>query len=119
MTTHVKPVGKPAEPPVPSPSGNGRDRANENRTTHNQSVNTDSTSSADGAAEPRVEPQLPHDIDESAHSQARGSERQVDVGEQAYKDTVGPAQDTDRGVVTDALYNQSVAPDRGRTKPRK
>ena len=73
---------------------------------------------AEGGARARVEPQLPHEIDESAHSQARASAQQVDVGKQAFDDTIGPAQDTDRGPVLDAVYNATLAPDRGATGPR-
>jgi hypothetical protein len=90
----------------------------ETRSTHNQSTTTDALPTADGGAAPRVEPQLPHEIDESAHSQERASARQVDVGKQALEDTIGPAQDTDRGPVLDAVYNATLAPDRGATEPR-
>jgi hypothetical protein len=95
-----------------------RSGAAENRVVHDQSVNTQATPSANGGIHPRAEPQLPHDIDESAHSQARASASQVDVGNQAYADTIGPSQDTDKGPVTDALYNGAVAPDRGEASPR-
>lgn len=107
-----------APSPSTEPSAPNSRRANENRTTHDQSVNTDATPSADGGAQPRPEPQLPHDIDESAHSQESASPSQADVGNQAYADTVGPSQDTDKGPVTDALYNGSVAPDRADAPPR-
>jgi len=102
-----------------SPSADGSQRASENRTTHNQSTDTDSERQPGGAAQPRVEPQLPHDIDESAHSQARASARQAEVGEQAYEDTLSPSQDTDRGPVLDKLYKGAVAPDRGKGPPRR
>jgi hypothetical protein len=105
-------------PPAADASRPGSHRSSENRTTHDQSINTDAGPSAGGRVDPRVEPQLPHDIDESAHSQARASPRQVDVGNQAYADTVGPSQDTDKGPVTDATYNRAVAPDRGEKPPR-
>jgi hypothetical protein len=104
--------------PSNTPSKPDSRRADENRTTHNQSVNTDATPSADGSAQPRPEPQLPHDIDESAHSQQSASASHAGVGNQAYADAVGPSQDTDKGPVTDALYNGKVAPDRGETPPR-
>lgn len=109
----------PKPDPTESPSADGRDRANENRTTHNESINTDAQPSEGGSAEARVEPQLPHDIDESPHSQARSSAAQVGVGEQAYADTLAPSRDTDRGPVADALYNEQLAPDRGVKSPRK
>ena len=105
--------------PKPSPSGDGRDRANENRTTQNQSTTPDADTGVAGAAEPRVEPQLPHDIDESVHSQARSSVSQEGVGQKAYEDAVSPSQDTDRGPVADELYNERIAPDRGETAPRR
>ena len=107
-----------ARSPSTEPSRPGFPRAAENRTTHNQSINTDATPSAGGAAQPRPEPQLSHDIDEAVHSQERGSASQVGVGKQAYADATGPSQDTDKGPVIDDLYNGSVAPDRGDTPPR-
>jgi hypothetical protein len=91
----------------------------ETRTTHDQSLNADATPAAAGPARPRVEPQLPHEIDESAHSQADASVGQEDIGKQAYEDAVGPTQDTDKAPVTDAVYNGALAPDRGDTPPRR
>jgi hypothetical protein len=82
----------------------------ETRSKHDQS--------SDAAAHPHSEPQLPHEADQSHHSQARGSERQVEVGKKAYKDTIGPAEDTDRGPVLDEVYNRSIAPERGDKPPR-
>jgi hypothetical protein len=93
-------------------------RTAETRVTHNQSVNTDAAPSGAGGVQPRPEPQLPHDIDESAHSQASATASHAGVGNQAYADAIGPSQDTDKGPVTDALYNGSVAPDRGDAPPR-
>ena len=104
--------------PKDSPSSDGSQRHDENRTTHNQSINTDAGPAATGGAAPRAEPQLPHDIDESSHSQANLSVSQVDVGKQAFADETGPTQDTDKAAVTDAVYNGSVAPDRGDGPPR-
>jgi hypothetical protein len=104
--------------PKDSPSSDGSQRHDENRTTHNQSINTDAGPAATGGAAPRAEPQLPHDIDESVHSQARGSARQEEVGKQAYDDTLSPSEDTDRGPVLDELYKGKVAPDRGQGPPR-
>ncbi len=65
------------------------------------------------------EPALPHEQDESSHSQARGSEQQKDVGRQAYKDATSPSTDTDKGPVMDQVYNEKVAPDRGPSAPRR
>ncbi|MFL6697072.1 MAG: hypothetical protein ACJ8GJ_07875 [Vitreoscilla sp.] len=102
-----------------SPSANGAARPNENRTVHNESINTEATPGGSGGARPRPEPQLPHDIDESVHSQASASTRHDDVGKQAYEDTLSPSQDTDKGPVLDAVYNDKVAPDRGADTPRR
>lgn len=101
-----------------SPSADGTARPNENRTVHNESINTEATPTGTAGARPRAEPQLPHDIDESSHSQASGTARHHDVGKQAYEDTLSPSQDTDKGPVIDAVYNDKVAPDRGADKPR-
>jgi hypothetical protein len=107
-------------PPSAASPASGADSVGrgETRSTHNQSMAPDSVSTTQGSARPRVEPQLPHEIDESSHSQERGSARQVDVGNQALADTIGPSQDTDRGPVLDAIYNATLAPDRGASEPR-
>jgi hypothetical protein len=108
------PSSATSQTPGTEPTGRG-----ETHSTHDQSLATDAVATPDAGTQPRVEPQLPHEIDESAHSQARGSAQQVDVGEQAFKDTVGPSQDTDRGPVLDAVYNATLAPDRGASEPRR
>ena len=64
-------------------------------------------------------PALPHEHDESSHSQARASERQKDVGRKAYKDATGPGTDTDKGPVMDQVYNEKVVPHRGPVEPRR
>ena len=102
----------------PSPTDNGATRHNETRTTHNQSINTESTTAGGAGARARPEPQQPNDIDESSHSQASATTRHDEVGKQAYLDTLGPTQDTDKAPVTDAVYNEKLAPDRGSTPPR-
>jgi hypothetical protein len=58
---------------------------------------------------PRAGP-LHHEADESSRSQARGTEEQRHLGEQAYEDTIGPAQDTDRGPVLDEVYHRIRTP---------
>jgi len=73
----------------------------------------------DGVGKRRAEPALPHELDESARSQARASERQVEIGRQALEDELGPSQDTDRGPVLDKVYHEHVATDRGHTPPRR
>jgi hypothetical protein len=72
----------------------------------------------DGAARRRIDPALPHELDESARSQACASQRQVEIGRQALADELGPSQDTDRGPVLDKVYHEHVATDRGHTPPR-
>jgi len=103
-----------------SPDKGTRDNRspNQNRTTHDQSNLADAGRDADGRVKPDVEPALPHDIDESARSQARATEAQVDIGKQALADETGPTEDTDRGPVLDQLYNDKIAPDRGEGDPR-
>lgn len=110
----------PSQPSGSSPAaGAGPAGRAETRSTHDQSLTTDASPTSGGSAGPRVEPQLPHEIDESAHSQERASARQVDVGKQALEDTTGPSQDTDRGPVLDDVYNATLAPDRGAAEPRR
>jgi hypothetical protein len=91
---------------------------NQTRTTHDQSMDTDATGGADGRVGPRVEPALPHDLDESARSQASASAQHVDIGKQALADEMSPSEDTDRGPVLDKVYHEKVATDRGHTPPR-
>ena len=65
------------------------------------------------------EPALPHESDESSHSQTSASPRQQEVGRKAYGNAVDGTADTDRGPVMDAVYNEKVAPDRGPAEPRR
>ena len=72
-----------------------------------------------GATTPATEPALPHERDESSHSQAQGTAGQVDVGKRALHDATDGTADTDRGPVLDKVYNEKLAPDRGATPPRR
>jgi hypothetical protein len=101
----------------PSPSSKSPTNG-ETTSHHNESMSTDAKATATGEVAPRVEPQLPHEIDESRHSQARASEQQKIIGEQAYRDVLSPSTDTDRGPVLDKIYNEQIAPDRGDAAPR-
>ena len=65
------------------------------------------------------EPALPHEHDESSHSQARATEQQESVGNKAYGNATDGTADTDRGPVMDRVYNEKIAPDRGSTAPRR
>lgn len=91
----------------------------ETTTVHDQTTAQARPRAGGRGAEPAVEPQLPHEIDESTHSQRRDAEAQVHAGERAYADATGPGCDTDRGPVLDEVYKRSVAPDRGQGRPRR
>ncbi len=65
------------------------------------------------------EPALPHEQDESSHSQASTTPQQEEVGRQAYRNATDGTVDTDRGPVMDKVYNDKVAPRRGATGPRR
>ena len=68
------------------------------------------------AREHEAEPKLPHERDESASEQSRSTPSQEHVGEQAHDDASSVRRDTDRGEVTDAVYNQNF--ERSPDKPR-
>jgi hypothetical protein len=108
-----------ANEPSDHASSSDTARAGEKRVTHDQSLHPAAEPAAGGRADPAAEPQLPMDIEQSAHSQASASATHVDVGLQAHADETGPARDTDRGPVLDEVYNRTLAPDRGRTPPRR
>lgn len=65
------------------------------------------------------DPQLPHEHDESSHSQASAAPQQRDAGHRAYRNATDGTSDTDRGPVMDEVYNQQVAPHRGPETPRR
>ena len=94
-------------------------RSGETTTHHDQSLLPEAQTSPTGKTTPRVEPKLPHESDESASSQASATESHKALGEQAYRDTVGPSRDTDRGPVLDAIYNQAIAPRNDDVPPRR
>ncbi|MGN6525966.1 MAG: hypothetical protein ACTHL8_06225 [Burkholderiaceae bacterium] len=94
-------------------------RDGQKRVVHDQSLHPAAAPASRGSAEPETEPQLPQDIDQSAHSQASASATHVDVGLQAHADQTGASRDTDRGPVLDEVYNRTLAPDRGETPPRR
>lgn len=74
---------------------------------------------ATGASRERARgPDLPHEHDESSHSQERATLRQEEVGRKAYDNATDGTADTDRGPLMDQVYNDKVAPDRGPAKPR-
>jgi len=105
--------------PPPSAKGTRDDAARgQTRTTHDQSRRPQASADGDRRAKPEVEPALPHELDESARSQASASPRHAAVGRQALEDELGPSEDTDRGPVMDQVYHDKVATDRGHTPPR-
>ena len=97
-----------------APPGRGETTA-----AHDQSFRRDEESTAIDRATPVAEPQLPHELDESRHSQAPGAASQADVGRQAARDLERGLEDTGKGPVLDEVYNRDVAPDRGDSKPRR
>jgi hypothetical protein len=78
-------------------------------------ANGQTTSSRDRTPEPA----LPHEHDESSHSQASATPQHEDVGSQAYRNATDGTTDTDRGPLMDQVYNDKVAPHRGPAEPRR
>ena len=76
--------------------------------------NGQTTASRDQAREPA----LPHEQDESSHSQTRATPQQTEVGRKAFGNATDGTTDTDRGPLMDKVYNEKVAPDRGDAEPR-
>jgi hypothetical protein len=107
---HVYPV---RHPPVPAASQSG-----ETTSTHDRFANGAVERRGNGAGAAQPDPQLPHEHDESSHSQASSAASHGDVGEQAYGDLMEGRQDTDKGPEMDRLYNEKVAPHRGPKDPR-
>lgn len=85
---------------------------------HSESGSPSADVSGAGIVEGTADPQLAHEVDESSHSQARASRSQEIIGEQAFKDAVGPQQDMGKDAVMDEVYNRALAPDRG-SPPRR
>ena len=86
---------------------------------HPASLDADRTGSTTASRDNAREPSLPHEQDESSHSQARASEQQKDVGDKAFRNATDGTADTDRGPVMDKVYNEKVAPHRGPDEPRR
>jgi hypothetical protein len=104
--------------PHPSARGpHGEHARGQTRTSHDPGPDADVT--PDGSATRRTGPSLPHELDESAGSQASATPRHAEVGKRALEDEVGPTEDTDRGPVMDQVYHDKVATDRGHTPPRR
>jgi hypothetical protein len=72
----------------------------------------------EGKSATQPDPQLPHEHDESSHSQASAAASHGQVGGQAYGDVMEGKQDTDKGPEMDRVYNEKVAPHRGPARPR-
>jgi hypothetical protein len=86
---------------------------------HPASLDTPPNGQTTASRDRAQEPALPHEQDESSHSQARATPLQKDVGRQAYANATDGSADTDRGPVMDHVYNDKVAPDRGPSQPRR
>ena len=86
---------------------------------HPAALDTPPTGATTASRDRAREPSLPHERDESSHSQAQASEQQKEVGRKAYGNATDSTVDTDRGPVMDKVYNEKVAPDRGPAEPRR
>ncbi len=86
---------------------------------HPASLDAAAAGSTTASRDNEREPSLPHEQDESSHSQARASEQQKDVGDKAFRNATDGTADTDRGPVMDKVYNEKVAPHRGPDQPRR
>jgi hypothetical protein len=64
------------------------------------------------------EPALPHEQDESSRGHAGITPQQKELGRQAYGNATDGTRDTDTGPLMDQVYNDKLAPDRGRSSPR-
>jgi len=64
-------------------------------------------------------PHLPHEHDESSHSQASGTPQHGQIGEKAYEDSTSERVDTDKGPVMDDVYHRMVKPGSGAAPRRK
>jgi hypothetical protein len=67
---------------------------------------------------PRSDAALPHQKDESSHSQASATPAHEQIGRKAYENATDGTQDTDRGPVMDQVYHDTLAPHRGSGPPR-
>ena len=74
----------------------------------------ETTASRDNAHEPA----MPHEHDESSHSQASATPQHQVQGRKAYDDATDGSQDTDRGPLMDEVYNDKVAPRSPAEPPR-
>ena len=105
---------------APADKGSPDDRSRgQTRVSRDQGVAPDAARGADGRDGPSIEPALPHELDESARSQASATPRHAEIGRQAMADELSPSEDTDRGPVLDKVYHEKVATDRGHTPPRR
>jgi len=86
---------------------------------HPASLDAPANGSTSASRDRAREPSLPHEHDESSHSQARATPQQEEVGRKAYGNAIDGTADTDRGPEMDRVYNEKIAPDRGPDKPRR
>jgi hypothetical protein len=86
---------------------------------HPAALDTAPAGSTTASRDRAGEPVLPHEQDESNHSQARATLQQEEMGRKAYDDATDGTVDTDRGPVMDKVYNQHVTRHRGPAEPRR
>ena len=86
---------------------------------HPASLDTPPNGQTTASRDRAPEPALPHEQDESSHSQASATPQQRDMGRKALRNATDGTADTDRGPEMDRVYNDQVAPGRGETEPRR
>ncbi|MBU1360074.1 MAG: hypothetical protein KKC79_17700 [Gammaproteobacteria bacterium] len=82
-------------------SPNGKTSVGTTQSGHEEATNADDDTAA---------PRLPHEHDQSTDSQGSQQAQQQRMGQQAKKDVDSGMVDTDRGPVTDKVYNDKVKP---------
>ncbi len=85
---------------------------------HPASLDADTAGQTRTSRDGRAEAPLPHEADQSSHSQESATPAQKDVGKKAFDNATDGTQDTDRGPLMDKVYNEKVAPSRGPAEPR-
>ena len=90
----------------------------ETTSTHDRHATSSVERDGGGMGATQPDPQLPHEHDESSHSQASAAVSHGEVGKQALSDLQDGKQDTDKGPEMDRVYNEKVAPHRGPARPR-
>jgi hypothetical protein len=86
---------------------------------HPASLDTTPNGATTASRDRAREPALPHEGDESSHSQSSATPQQKELGDKAYRNATDGTADTDRGPLVDQVYNEKVAPQRAPETPRR